>query len=161
MLRLSTRPDFIQASLRPAIPLRHFPPGRLPTKTEVFIKMPLIEAAFFGDQLQIDRVYSPEQKIKLKQHCSFRSPSITLNNFHEYRRELENVQVIFSTWTMPRLENHHLDMMPNLKAVFFAAGSVKSFAEPLWDKGIIIVSAWKVNCHPDRGNLPLPRSSCR
>ena len=38
--------------------------------------------------------------------------------------------------------------MPNLKSVFYAAGNVKAFAEPLIQRDIILVSAWDINAIP-------------
>jgi phosphoglycerate dehydrogenase-like enzyme len=38
--------------------------------------------------------------------------------------------------------------LPNLKAFFYAAGSVRAFARPLLDRGIIVVSAWAANAVP-------------
>ena len=38
--------------------------------------------------------------------------------------------------------------MPKLKAVFYAAGNVKAFAQPLLDHDITLVSAWAVNAIP-------------
>src|SRR5580700_9873175 len=49
---------------------------------------------------------------------------------------------------MPLLEDRHLDQMPALKALFYAAGSVRAFAEPLLDRGITVVSAWQANAIP-------------
>jgi phosphoglycerate dehydrogenase-like enzyme len=49
---------------------------------------------------------------------------------------------------MPLLTPGQLDAMPKLKAVFFAGGSVKSFARPLLERDIIVVSAWHANAIP-------------
>jgi len=62
---------------------------------------------------------------------------------------LEDVEVIFSTWGMPALETPLLDRLPNLKAVFYAAGSVKGFVtDESWRRGIRIFSAASVNAIP-------------
>lgn len=105
-------------------------------------------AAFFGDIRQIDHVYGPEEKRELHASCRFPLPPVTLENFDAHRDGLGEIEVIFSTWGMPRLEAAHLVRMPSLRAVFFAAGSVKHFAGPLLDRGISVISAWKVNAIP-------------
>jgi phosphoglycerate dehydrogenase-like enzyme len=105
-------------------------------------------AAFFGDPIQIDRVYGPKEQTDLRKDCCFIEPVINRQNFDAHLEALSRVEVIFSTWTMPRLERHHLDRMPALRAVFFAAGSVKYFAEPLLKRDILVVSASKVNAIP-------------
>jgi len=61
----------------------------------------------------------------------------------------DKIEVIFSTWGMPRLDADLLDRMPNLKAVFYAAGSVKGFVtEESWKRGVRIFSAATVNAIP-------------
>ncbi len=105
-------------------------------------------AAFFGDPMWINKVYGPLEQEDLRKHCQFIEPVVDLHNFEAHARSLREVEVIFSTWGMPRLEAQHLDRMPALKAIFFAAGSVKQFAEPLLERNILLVSAWKVNAIP-------------
>lgn len=105
-------------------------------------------AAFFGDPVWIDRVYSPQTKERLHAQCRIIEPVIDLKNFDVHAGLVQEVEVIFSTWGMPRLEEHHLDRMPALRAVFFAAGSVRHFAEPLLKRNILLVSAWRANAIP-------------
>jgi len=38
-----------------------------------------------------------------------------------------------------------LELLPHLRAVFYAAGSVKGFARPLLERGITLCSAWAAN----------------
>jgi phosphoglycerate dehydrogenase-like enzyme len=42
----------------------------------------------------------------------------------------------------------HLDALPSLRAVFYAAGSVQSFARPLLERGVTVVSSWAANAVP-------------
>ncbi|HIC68589.1 MAG TPA: hydroxyacid dehydrogenase [Candidatus Latescibacteria bacterium] len=62
--------------------------------------------------------------------------------------ELATLQVIFSTWGMPRLSVDHLDRLSSLEAVFYAAGSVKGWAPSLLDRGVLVVSGWAANAVP-------------
>lgn len=73
---------------------------------------------------------------------------VTARSFDEHAVNLAEVEVIFATWGMIRLEDRHFDAMPKLKAVFYAAGNVKAFAQPLVDRGIVLVSAWEANAIP-------------
>lgn len=61
---------------------------------------------------------------------------------------LKDVEAVFSTWGMPLLTKEQLAALPSLKAVFYAAGSVKCFAAPLLDNGIMVVSGWAANAVP-------------
>lgn len=60
-----------------------------------------------------------------------------------------DVEYVFSTWGMPRLEEDEIARcLPRLKAVFYAAGTVQSFARPFLAKGVRIFSAWQANAVP-------------
>lgn len=53
---------------------------------------------------------------------------------------------LFSTWSMPSLTEAQIEKkLPNLKALFFAAGSVQSFARPFFKHNVQIYSAWAAN----------------
>jgi phosphoglycerate dehydrogenase-like enzyme len=69
-------------------------------------------------------------------------------NFDRHAGNLAEVEVIFATWGMPRFTEHHFASLPNLKAVFYAAGNVRAFAAPLVERGIVLVSAWDINAIP-------------
>ena len=63
--------------------------------------------------------------------------------------ELAGVEYIFSTWGMPVLTREQIaEYMPKLKAVFYAAGSVQSFARPFLERGVRVFSAWQANAVP-------------
>ena len=60
-----------------------------------------------------------------------------------------DVEVIFSTWGMPSFTEEEIKRcLPALKAVFYAAGSVQSFARPFLALGVRIFSAWAANAVP-------------
>lgn len=64
-------------------------------------------------------------------------------------KEMPNVEFVFSTWYMPELsEDEIIKIFPNLKAVFYAAGTVKYFAEPFLKHGIRVFSASSANGIP-------------
>ena len=61
------------------------------------------------------------------------------------------VEYIFSTWSMPGGSEDKDDFarfFPNAKALFYAAGSVKYFAQHYFDKNIRIFSAFAANAVP-------------
>lgn len=63
----------------------------------------------------------------------------------------KDVEYIFSTWSMPGGSEDKDDFakyFPNAKALFYAAGSVKYFAQHYFDKGIRIFSAFAANAVP-------------
>ncbi len=63
--------------------------------------------------------------------------------------DLAEARIILSTWGMPVLDAAFLAAAPRLQAVFYAAGSVKSFAtEAARERGISICSAVEANAIP-------------
>lgn len=60
-----------------------------------------------------------------------------------------NTESFFSTWGIPIFtEEEILTYLPNLKAVFYGAGSVQHFARPFLNRGIRVFSAWVANAVP-------------
>lgn len=65
------------------------------------------------------------------------------------RNDLRNVEIIFSTWGMFSLSKEEIKAyLPNLKAIFYAAGTVQYFAKPFLELGIKVFSAWQANGTP-------------
>ena len=63
--------------------------------------------------------------------------------------EVSQTEYIFSTWDMPLFTEEEIErLFPSLKAVFYAAGTVKYFAEPFLNKGVKVFSAAKDNGIP-------------
>lgn len=63
--------------------------------------------------------------------------------------ELQEAEVMLATWGLPTLTPEFLAAAPKLKAVFYAAGSVKGFAtKEAYDLGIVISSGWLANAIP-------------
>ena len=58
-------------------------------------------------------------------------------------------EYIFSTWGMPKFSEEEIRRcLPNLKALFYAAGTVQAFARPFLNCGVKVFSAWAVNVVP-------------
>lgn len=113
--------------------------------------MSKIKAAFFNqlasfhDDDMLDYVYARGRRQQVIDMTDIYPAIITSDNFSEHAANLADLQAIFSTWGMPAIGEAELDQMPNLKAVFYAAGSVKGFATPFLERGIIVSSAWAAN----------------
>lgn len=58
----------------------------------------------------------------------------------------KDTEYIFSTWYMPDFSEKEIkSLLPSLKAVFYAAGTVKYFAEPFLKCGVKVFSSAKAN----------------
>ena len=107
------------------------------------------KAAFFSNQpASLDIVYGNGRKDRLAEFCDLYPVIISAENFDAHVQNLRSVEVIFSTWGMPTLNATQLAKLPSLKAVFYAAGSVKFFAEPFLRKQVLVISAWAANAIP-------------
>lgn len=63
--------------------------------------------------------------------------------------KLADTEVIFSTWGIAVLTREDIrNYLPNLKAVFYGAGSVQHFARPFLEEGVKVYSAWQANAVP-------------
>ncbi len=108
-----------------------------------------IRAAFFTAQpFQIDYVYARGRRAMLEEECDFLPEIITPENFGSCREKLAGVEAIFSTWGMWALSDAQLDAMPELRAVYYAAGATDHFARQLLKRGIALHSAWRANAIP-------------
>jgi phosphoglycerate dehydrogenase-like enzyme len=96
---------------------------------------------------RVEAVYA-EHLETLKMQTRLYSTVVSGKTLEEHLPQLREVEVIFSTWGMPRLAIYQLDAMPRLRAVFYAAGSVQSFATPLLERGITLTSSWAANAVP-------------
>jgi phosphoglycerate dehydrogenase-like enzyme len=107
------------------------------------------QAAFFSDQPKgIERVYGGGRREQLQSELNFYPNIVSTENFNQHIPNLSHVEYIFSTWGMPRLTAEQINQLPALKVVFYAAGSVHSFAQPFLEKGVQVVSAWEANALP-------------
>lgn len=97
----------------------------------------------------VDAVYSPELQQKLKSELTFLAPIKSEAELEARKEELQTVDYIFSTWGMlPLTKEQILTYFPNLKSVFYAAGTVQAFARPFLELGISVHSAWRANGIP-------------
>ena len=77
------------------------------------------------------------------------SPLINEENLSEHLDFLSQAEYLFTTWGMPVFTQEQIrEYMPNLKGLFYAAGSVQDFAKPFLDCGIRIYSAFSANAVP-------------
>ncbi len=101
-----------------------------------------------SNQLQFSKVYTPEVLKKLGEYGEL-SPRINKNNIEEYRDFLKGCEIAFSTWGMPQFTKEEIaEYMPDLKAVFYSAGTVQYFARPFLESGIKVYSAFAANAVP-------------
>jgi phosphoglycerate dehydrogenase-like enzyme len=108
-----------------------------------------MKAAMFYDYPAGDgAVYGQGRRERVATLTDLYPGVVNAENFETHAAALADVEVIFATWGMPSFTERHFAAMPNLKAVFYAAGNVKAFAPPLLERDVILVSAWGINAIP-------------
>lgn len=93
-----------------------------------------------GDEKTLRRVFTERQIDEIESILGVRPGVIECS-----RAPGGDEEFIFSTWGIPAID---VKKYPNLKAVFYGAGSVQLFARNLLENNIRLFSAWKANAVP-------------
>ena len=108
--------------------------------------MKKINGAFVNNGTAVERVYGDRNTARLNDLCNMKDGIFTAQDVEAGK--LEDVDVIFSTWGMPCFTDAQMAKLPNLKAVFYAAGATDSFCKPLFANNVRLFSAWRANAIP-------------
>ena len=94
----------------------------------------------------VHRVYDAAAISRLRALCALDERIYTTADLDAIPKDAE---IIFSTWGMPTLTEAQIaQYLPRLQCVFYAAGSVQTFARPFFARGVRIFSAWAANAVP-------------
>ncbi|MEO8849700.1 MAG: hydroxyacid dehydrogenase [Casimicrobiaceae bacterium] len=109
-----------------------------------------LNAGFLLAPFAFDDVYGEECLTAVRQVARVLLPIATRDDVNHHRVPwLDKVDLLFTGWGAPRLDDNLLQRMPRLKAVFFGAGSVRDLiTNEFWERGIILTSAALVNARP-------------
>jgi phosphoglycerate dehydrogenase-like enzyme len=99
------------------------------------------------DPEQITRVYGAGRRARIEALLATRPETVSRAELAD-TDGLEGIEAIFSTWGMPALSPMEIAQLPRLEHVFYAAGSVQSFARPFLEAGVEVHSAWAANAIP-------------
>ena len=110
--------------------------------------MPKRAALFYDYPLKDGEVFGQGRRQTIEKLTDLYPEVINGKNFDDHAPSLAAVEVIFGTWGMPRLTDEQIRRMPKLEAVFYAAGNVRAFAQPIVDHGIMLAGAWDMNAIP-------------
>lgn len=132
----------------------------------------MIKAALIGRAARIMSVYGGGRRERLAEEYDLYADVLTVEAIKDRQEELKDVELLFSTWGMPAMNAEEIAMLPSLKAVFYAAGTVQRFARPFLQAGVKVVSAWAANAVPvaeytvaqillcNKGFFPSSRAAC-
>jgi phosphoglycerate dehydrogenase-like enzyme len=107
-----------------------------------------MKAVFLNDGYQTYRVYPDEMQEEMGRLMDLYPDVFRHDEMDEHTEALKSADVVFSTWGMPVLTEEEIERyLPNLRVVFYGAGTVQSFARPFLARGIRVVSAWAANAY--------------
>lgn len=108
------------------------------------------KAIFLGYNSDVARVYSADVLSRLHDKLDFSENCVsTKKEIIENKEAFADVEYIFATWGMSHFSRDEIrEFLPNVKAVFYAAGSVQHFAREFLEEGRAVFSAWSANAVP-------------
>lgn len=94
-------------------------------------------------------VYPSNVRKEIARVANVFAPPQTTDSIRLNLSLLEEAEVIFSGWGAPKLDEKFLAAAPNLKAFFYAAGSLKGIVtDHCWERNITVSSAYAANAIP-------------
>ena len=108
-----------------------------------------LKGIFILDDFAREKIYSPSQITEIENLVEISASYQTSESIQGNLHLLKDIEVVFSGWGGPKINQTFLNAAPNLKAVFYGAGSVRSVVTPVfWKAGISITSAVSMNAIP-------------
>ncbi|KKI90058.1 glycerate dehydrogenase [Bacillus sp. SA1-12] len=109
----------------------------------------MVKGLFIMNQESFEFVYPEHIRTQMAELADIYAPPLTCEMVNKNPSILQNAEVIFSGWGGPRLDQAFLDAAPNLKVLFYAAGSIKQIAtEHSLKRNIVITTAVQANAIP-------------
>lgn len=105
---------------------------------------------FAMDPDAIDIVYAQDDRRRISASVDLREGLIlTPANWRNHRDDLAEAEFLFSGWKAPVFDAEFLAAAPRLRAIFYAAGSIRyCTTDAFWASGIAITSAYAANAVP-------------
>lgn len=96
-----------------------------------------------------DVIYGEPERRDIAARVALMAPPLAPENTDAHPDLLRSVEVIFSGWGAPKLDEAFMASVPNLKIFLYGAGSIRHFTTPaFWARHIPICSAWAANALP-------------
>jgi len=109
----------------------------------------MLKAAYVLKRHSFDLIYGPDEQRDLASLVQVMGPPVTPEEFKKDLDRYRDVEIIFSGWGGPLFDAELLAGLPNLKAVFYGAGSIKTLVtDAFWERNIPITSSYAANAIP-------------
>jgi phosphoglycerate dehydrogenase-like enzyme len=104
---------------------------------------------FVGESENLPLAFPEDLRKRIALRADIIPGEFLRDEWSAHRDALKQADFILATWGMPNMDSEFLSAAPHLRAVFYAAGSIKPFAtEESYARGIMISSAWEANAIP-------------
>lgn len=111
--------------------------------------MSRLRGLFILDRDALEMVYGPAERTAIAKHVEMVAPPQTQQSIESHPELLANVDVIFSGWGCPVVNEAFLSAAPNLGAIFYGAGAVGQWMTPaVAERNIVVTTASTANAIP-------------
>jgi len=101
------------------------------------------------DGPSFELIYGPEEQRDIAELVDIDAPPQTPESIAGNPALLAKADVIFSGWGAPKMDEAFLRSAPNLRAVFYGAGSIRYFTtDAFWKRAVVVTSAAAANAVP-------------
>jgi phosphoglycerate dehydrogenase-like enzyme len=101
------------------------------------------------DHRSHDLIYGPQERRDIESRVDITAPPQTAASIRTLDGMLGDLELLFTGWGAPLLDEAFLKSTPRLKAVFYGSGSVAKLITPaVWKRDIAITSAYAANAIP-------------
>ncbi|SNZ17473.1 Phosphoglycerate dehydrogenase [Terribacillus aidingensis] len=109
----------------------------------------MVKGLYIMNQASFELVYPKTVRKEIETLSDIYKQPLTNHQLQQDLSVLHEAEVIFSGWGGPKLDQTLLAAAPNLKAFFYAAGSLKHIVtKAAWDRDILLTNAVKANAVP-------------
>ncbi len=110
---------------------------------------PMFKGVFVLNTESYHKIYGPTERDIIAELVNIYAPQQDAASLSQDLSVLSEADLIFSGWGMPVMDDRFLAAVPNLKAVFYGAGSIKRIVtQAFWERDIVITSAYAANAVP-------------
>lgn len=111
--------------------------------------MSRLKGIYILDSSSLPRIYGPDEQRDIAALVDLVAAPQTNQSVASNPQVLADVDVVFSGWGGPRVDEVFLAAAPRIKAIFYGAGAVGGIVTPaMWQRGIRITSAYAANAIP-------------
>ncbi|MEM7028472.1 MAG: hydroxyacid dehydrogenase [Chloroflexota bacterium] len=109
----------------------------------------MLKAIYLLSDFAYDVIYGAPEREAISNLVEIYAPQQTKESIQTNPKILHEAEIILSGWGMATLDEAFLGQVPNLKAIFYGAGTLRDLVtEAFWHSGITITSSYAANAVP-------------